>query len=149
MNERFNFRVWNNRHGMYWDFEDIVLTPQGRLLDRDRMVIDPKEYTIEQCTGVRDCNGKLIFEGDQVAIPNQYPFYDYADGVEHKSLNDTCGEIEHDAIPNYIGVVEWGWDRFYVVIKCVNPKKSGISDGFTEDLTSEYEIIGNIHDGEA
>ena len=48
------------------------------------------------------------------------------------------------------GIVEWDDEsaQFVIVLRCVNPSKSGISDGcchyFGDD--ENFEIIGNIHE---
>lgn len=64
------FRVWHEKHKRYVDFEDLAIDMSGRLLDRDRYVLNQKEYIIERCTGLKDCNGKLIFEGDKLEYRN-------------------------------------------------------------------------------
>lgn len=153
MNDRFKFRLWHNGDKKYHDadYTSSKLGQDGCLWQYGNPE-DDEEYTIEQCTGLTDKNGKLIYEGDVVVKPNQYPYFDYADDVPHKSLNDTFGVIEHNAVQNYIGIVEWDEEnaQFVIVLQCVNPSKSGISNGcchyFGED--ENLEIIGNIHDKE-
>lgn len=60
-NDRYKFRVWDNLHQDY--------LPEGVLIDgRTGKVAgtNTEHYTIEQCTGLKDINGKLIYEGDVV-----------------------------------------------------------------------------------
>lgn len=89
--------------------------------------------TVGQCTGLKDKNGKLIFEGD-VLKGFTYPF-----------LSD--GEY------NYYALVVWSKDycAFRIrTIKAPQSKVRGISDGNTEFMndwnSDDWEVIGNIHD---
>ncbi|MBD5302317.1 MAG: hypothetical protein HDS16_04895 [Bacteroides sp.] len=91
--------------------------------------VDPS--TVGQFTGLTDCNGKEIYEGD-IVVADRYPFF--------------C-----DGKHNYVAVVEWndcGFAAFYELHKESDAK--GISVGcpcdFDSDTANRYRVIGNIHD---
>jgi uncharacterized phage protein (TIGR01671 family) len=57
--DRFRFRVWDPEDKLYTSFPWFAEIHNSRL-----EVEAPKE--LEQCTGLKDKNGNLIFEGDIV-----------------------------------------------------------------------------------
>lgn len=111
----------------YADGECNIITETGHRIDTWN--VDPA--TLGQFTGLTDCNGKEIYEGD-IVVADRYPFF--------------C-----DGKPNYVAVVEWndcGFAAFYELHKESNAK--GISVDcpcdFDSDTANRYRVIGNIHD---
>jgi len=87
-------------------------------------LVATNDFIIEQYTGLKDKNGKMIFEGD-ICSYNTPEYRD--DGHYYKSKRET-GIVTFD----YKGVSFGGWQAFTPFGGCV----------------TEYEIIGNVYDNE-
>lgn len=129
MNDRFKFRVWDKQDGGYAysnnsDVDVLYIETDGELTygvysnDYEYMHYIPEsEVIVEQCTGLKDKNGKLIYENDVLKLIDQ--------GIE------------------YIVYVYWesGMYCFAISSNSANLVFSDLSDNETT-----CEIIGNIHE---
>lgn len=68
--DRFKFRVWDNKEKSYFFFDnEWTIDMNGELCFRNKP--RKKDYLIlEQCTGLKDTKGYLVFEGDIVKDEN-------------------------------------------------------------------------------
>ena len=116
MNDRFKFRAWDKIRRKYEDLPKLI-NQKGELVSfavRDDL---SEFYDIEQCTGLKDKNGKLIYENDVLKLIDQ--------GIEY--------EVS----------VYWesGMYCFAITSNSANLVFSDLSDNETT-----CEIIGNIHE---
>ena len=66
MNNRFRFRVWNERTKTCFDNAMIeTLAPISTWVKNG--------WVVEQCTGLKDASGRLIYEGDLVLLDPDDP----------------------------------------------------------------------------
>lgn len=125
--DRFKFRVWNNRDWdndfgkVYYDAEktydylggnpNIPASSFGNLVESD-------EWILEQCTGLKDKNEKLIYEGDIL-----------------KSI--FSDEMLYEVV--------WCADCYKLRVFTKSSRKTLEYLGLKNTKTS-YEVIGNIHE---
>lgn len=114
MNEsfRFKFRAWDS-------FENKMISWDECLKNESfiaEFLLNTVRYKTMQCTGLKDKNGRLIYEGDIVNI--------------------LC-EVEEQ------GVIEWATEEAQFV---VSADDAGFVANFDNYCGSDLEVIGNIHE---
>ena len=129
MSDRFKFRAWLIPYNKYiYDIQNVGCDFSikcnedcfGDFLGEDK-------YIVEQCTGLKDKNGRLIYDGDYIRAINQ----DTKDKPDlqfgHIWVDElNCRWVKFDK-------EELSWNDFCSLIDY--------------DLTLEIEVIGNEHQG--
>ena len=144
MTIKFRAKKITNGDWVYGDLfhakSGITIIENGGESRSDFHFVDEK--TVGQYIGIKSVNGVEIYKDDIVVLPNEYPFFDLENGEQTQTLN-------------YIGIVDWIYSKWQYVLQCVNPDKSGISDGinhglnnvgFNDNENTDWLIIGNTHD---
>ena len=121
--DRFKYRLWHKESKEYDEQYYMMVYGDGtvRCIEDSSWYMDySDEYVIEQCTGLKDKNGKLIYEGDIVFSP--------LDGGTQKVVYWDNGLASFMAYNRYP-------DKHYT---------QRIGDRYFIELG--FEVIGNIHE---
>lgn len=128
-NNRFRFRAWDKSFQKYC--ENVIvstingeITVYGRLVNGNTALIPSTHVVLEQCTGLKDETGRLIYEGDIVRV-----FYDH--------FNGTFTEKE------VVGPVKWECGTWIVNNSLLNHSPEYDE---THLESAAVEVIGNIHE---
>lgn len=107
----------------------------------NRYKVDPE--TVGECTGLRDKNGKLIFEGDIFKFPDEvWESYYTSCGTEYNSW-----EVENYGV---VGFCDYSGRFEFIRYKFnENSVEADLHENREvefHEFVCELEIIGNIHD---
>ena len=118
------YRIWCKTYNER-EKDSMFMTPDGKLYQstkRGLISCSPNTHIVQQCTGLKDKNGVLIYEGDTVKVIDDY----------------------EETICN----IKWFGDNGYPAFDVDNDKlqmdcgSNFLSYAWINDLT--IEIIGNI-----
>lgn len=124
MSDRFKFRVWKKAENK---MVEGVTYLNPLLLDEKIAPDEAKNHIIMQCTGLKDKNGKLIYEGDIVEFYSQ----SLLDAMSRKGLARRVGQVV--------------WNDEFLKFDVIVESKA-VPDLCKETDDNNFKVIGNIYE---
>ncbi len=129
MSREIKFRAWNNANNEWLNKEDaecLTIYLDGRYeIDMGWVKVFP-DLIIEQYTGLKDKNGKEIYEGDIVKCYSRRKLI----GEYQVIWNEDCGGFECESLKPLVD----GGDRMLRDVRVFN------------EISIQFRVIGNIHE---
>lgn len=127
MTREMKYRVWDNENKSYNDPYSSAYYAMAQDGGLDFYVhgdhwkgADPDTYVVEQYTGLKDKNGKEIYEGDIVKV---YTWTNLTKGMEYRYTTKVF------------------WQERYAQFNTT------YNDALSNEITQDFfEVIGNIHE---
>ena len=112
MSREIKFRAWDNECKVIREYDEL----KGLTLD----ALDASGFELEQYTGLKDVNGKNIYEGDVVRVSDV------------------------DGNGNYVDTVIWGGEDDYPAFDLKNHAVEYDSNALSSIVNAGFEIMGII-----
>lgn len=138
------FRAWNKEFKEMVQVDALVFDEQiikATYKNGNVVKEDLKNYVLMQSTGLKDKNGKEIFEGDILKFNDTWSDYCYEGYVDGEITGVNYVEIEKETTCFGFGKTRIPESSLF---NLVNDEHFTFKELIT-DTSFEFEIIGNIH----
>lgn len=145
-NSRFKFRVWDKEEKRFADLEEMYLNLfDGEVYDNypgwnDRLYKTDNRYQLVQSTGLYDCEGMVVWEGDIMDCPDapRAPTGHISEAI--LEANPEMKQIEPSKYSLSLGVVIWNEGCASFAIKHIYLDQTQV---IWKRMLKDFVAIGN------